>query len=189
MIIKIAEIEEEVVFSGIICADRFKSDYENVDFFGPVEYSLKIGRSDKRLSVKGHVQCSLNLLCARCLESFRYEIDSDIDLQLLPREMAPTDIDLELERDELDVRYYDQDEIDLTELIEEEVILNIPMRAICKEDCKGLCEKCGGNKNLNECKCESGRDTRMAQLLRSYLEEEGDGHGGSQEKAIKVKKG
>lgn len=188
MIIKIIDIEDEAMFSGRIDAKEFRGVYENVDFLGPVDYHLRIQKSGTRLKVDGHVHCDLNLLCARCLEKFRYEIDSDIDVELVPKEMAPTDIEIELERDDLDVHYYESDEVDLTEIIQEEVTLSIPMRAICKEDCKGLCEKCGGNKNMGECKCEYQKDTRLAELLKSYLGREGDNHGSTEEKAIKVKK-
>ena len=188
MIIKIADIEEEATFSGSIEPKEFKGVYENVDFITSIDYLLRIQRAGKRFKVEGHVHCDIDIPCARCLEKFRYEIDSDLQLELLSTEMAPTDIELELEKEELDVHYYETDELDLNEIVKEEIILNIPMRAICKEDCKGLCEKCGGNRNLGECTCERQKDTRLGELLKSYLGKEGDNHGSTKEKTVKVKK-
>jgi len=111
-----------------------------------------------------------------------------VQLVLVSKEMAPKDIELELEKEELDTHYYEGEELDLNEILQEEIVLNIPMRAVCKEDCKGLCERCGGNRNLGECKCENQRNTRLGDLLKSFLNMEGEGYGSTEEKAVKVKK-
>lgn len=187
MVIKIPEIEDEIMFSGTIDANEFESPFRDVDFSTPVEYSLKVHRSGKALRVQGYVHCGLSLVCARCLERFSYNVDTKVDFELVPKEMAPKEVELELERDDLDVHYYESEELDIIDIIQEEVILSIPMRAICKEDCKGLCERCGGNRNLGECKCDTRSHTRLGELLKSYLEE-GDSDGCPEKKAVEVKK-
>jgi uncharacterized protein len=65
----------------------------------------------------------------------------------------------------LDVAVYEGDKIDLGELVREQIILNQPEQVFCREDCKGLCEKCGANRNLIDCKCEEKEiDPRWAAL-------------------------
>ncbi|MBN1225748.1 MAG: DUF177 domain-containing protein, partial [Deltaproteobacteria bacterium] len=59
--------------------------------------------------------------------------------------------EIELEREDLDIGFYKEGIIDLTEVVREQILLAVPMIPICKEDCKGLCPYCG--QNLNQCKC------------------------------------
>ena len=54
----------------------------------------------------------------------------------------------------MDVSVIEGFEIDLTELVREQILLNLPEQVFCREDCKGLCEKCGANRNLINCNCE-----------------------------------
>ena len=188
MIVKIADLEEEATFSGKVEPKEFEGLCEDVDFITPIDYALKIQRAGARFKVEGHVHCIIGIPCARCLERFFYDIESNVQLVLVSKEMAPKDIELELEKEELDTHYYEGEELDLNEILQEEIVLNIPMRAVCKEDCKGLCERCGGNRNLGECKCENQRNTRLGDLLKSFLNMEGEGYGSTEEKAVKVKK-
>ncbi|MCX7856907.1 MAG: DUF177 domain-containing protein [Deltaproteobacteria bacterium] len=186
MIIHISEIESEATFSGAIEGKEMGSVY---DLLTPVEYHLRIKKSGINLKVEGHIYCVVALTCARCLDRFGYEIDTDLELELVASQMAPTDTELELEKGELDVHYYESDELDISEIIQEEVILNIPMRVLCREECLGLCEICGTNKNVGECTCGSATVTRLGELLKSYLKKEGENHGSAKEKTIKIKKG
>lgn len=187
MVIRLSEIEDEAQFVGSLSVQDLKSLYENLDFITPVEYSLKVQKSGKAIRVSGRIHGELRLTCARCLENFVYVIDSDLKLELVSRDLAPSVPELELSKDELDIHYYEKDEIEVSEIVGEELILNIPMRALCKEECQGLCEICGGNKNRGECRCEVRTQTRLGELLKIYLEGEGDG--GTKEKAVKIKKG
>jgi uncharacterized protein len=73
--------------------------------------------------------------------------------------------DVELGSDDLDLDFYDHDELNLDSLIETETTLALPMKPLCREDCRGLCPVCGGNRNVTPCTCE-GRapDPRLAVL-------------------------
>lgn len=187
MVIRLSEIEDEAEFVGSLSVQDLKGLHENIDFVSPVEYSLRVQRSGKAIRVMGHVHGEVELTCARCLESFRYSLESDVNVELVSKGLAPTVPELELSREELDVFYYEKDEIDVGDIVGEEVILNLPMRALCKEDCLGLCEICGGNRNKGECTCERRTDTRLGELLKIFLEGEGDG--GTKEETVKIKKG
>lgn len=60
----------------------------------------------------------------------------------------------EIRNEDLEVAVYENEEINLSELVREQILLNLPTQAFCREDCKGLCQKCGANKNLKSCDCE-----------------------------------
>jgi uncharacterized protein len=73
--------------------------------------------------------------------------------------------DLEVEEADLDEQLVEGDEVDLTEIIREQILLNLPEQVLCKEDCKGLCPQCGANRNLIDCDCgEDEIDPRWAAL-------------------------
>jgi uncharacterized protein len=66
---------------------------------------------------------------------------------------------------DLDVDAITSDELDLKEVVREQILLNLPEQEFCGEDCKGLCQKCGTNLNLIDCKCEETEiDPRWAAL-------------------------
>jgi uncharacterized protein len=71
----------------------------------------------------------------------------------------------ELQDEDLAQSVFDGESIDVDDLVREQVILSLPSRALCREECKGLCSVCGIDKNLKDCECESHpRDPRWAAL-------------------------
>ena len=71
----------------------------------------------------------------------------------------------ELGGEDLEVSVFDGNEIDLTELVREQILLNLPIQVFCQENCRGLCPKCGANQNLIDCKCKENEiDPRWASL-------------------------
>ena len=61
---------------------------------------------------------------------------------------------------EIDISFYRDDEIDLSELLREQFYLALPMKPLCREDCRGLCPQCGVNRNTGTCDCGPGWDDR-----------------------------
>ena len=104
----------------------------------------------------------IQTLCDRCL----CEIDRTLDFQFeytLVKELQDTDLDGYI--------LVEGDTLDLSELCYSDVILNLPLKFLCKEDCKGLCEVCGKNKNLFDCDCLNSQiDPRLA-ALKALLKE------------------
>jgi uncharacterized protein len=101
--------------------------------------------------------------CGRCLENYSFTLDKSFAFVLTPEPLRSERGAEELHSGELGLSYYSTDEIDLAPLIAEQVILALPTRPLCSEDCRGLCEQCGINLNREACDCsvESG-DPRMA---------------------------
>jgi DUF177 domain-containing protein len=84
-------------------------------------------------------------------------------VRLTPRPATADSV--ELAPDDLDVDFYDTDEIDLGTVIETETTLALPMKPLCRDECQGLCPVCGGNRNLVQCSCQQrAPDPRLAAL-------------------------
>ena len=89
---------------------------------------------------------------------------------LAPRAAADDD-DGRLRTEDLEFSLYDGDQIDLAPLVAEQLILALPSRALCREDCQGLCPSCGTNLNLHQCGCaQQARDPRLAVLRPPKVE-------------------
>jgi uncharacterized protein len=100
------------------------------------------------------------------VEPYRFPIDAEFDQRYLPSSQASTtDEEREVEEDDLETSYYTDDQIDLSELMREQFYLALPMKPLCREDCKGLCAQCGTNLNTGTCDCAPvWEDPRLAAL-------------------------
>jgi uncharacterized protein len=127
--------------------------------------SLRVERRGADVAVTGHFDATARLSCSRCLEPLTARIEPDVDLHLLPMPRARQAEQVELAPDDLEVDFYSGDELDLGGLIRSETVLALPMKPLCREDCRGLCPVCGGNRNVTDCRCEArGTDPRLAPL-------------------------
>jgi uncharacterized protein len=109
----------------------------------------------------------LELVCARCLEPVQEEVSRDFDLYYRPLLPANPDEEVRLKNDDTEIAFYKDDGLFLTDVLAEQVLLAIPMKVICRSDCRGLCPFCGANLNSDECRCEvHATDPRLAPLAR-----------------------
>ncbi|MDP3385599.1 MAG: DUF177 domain-containing protein [Eubacteriales bacterium] len=94
--------------------------------------------------------------CARCNEELENLVSTDFNVT----------INGSTEEDDFNVALID-DKIDLTDLIKQSIYLSKPLKVLCKEDCKGICIKCGSNKNYDECDCNDETiDPRLESLVK-----------------------
>ncbi len=106
------------------------------------------------LRVTGSVQADTSLECSRCLKRFPFRVqESRLDVELMPGTSRAGTGEHELDRSELDVEFYQGDEIEPLELIKEQLLLGVPMVPVHSEECKGLCTVCGADLNEKECGC------------------------------------
>ena len=126
------------------------------------------GKLTKRIAqtdVEGIISAELKIACARCLETIDRQLVIPFEAVFVTPENYTQAKEAELKAEDLDVSIFEGNEIDLTELVREQILLNLPEQVFCKEDCKGLCEKCGANRNLINCNClEEEIDPRWAAL-------------------------
>jgi uncharacterized protein len=120
-----------------------------------VELTGDIRKDSRKVRLTGRVRATLETDCGRCLEPFRIPVDMTFDLLFLPAaENAGTD-EREVAEDDLGVSFYKDDLIDLRQLVREQFYLAMPMKPLCRDDCRGLCPVCGTNRNRESCSCET----------------------------------
>ena len=124
---------------------------------------LRAERDGDDVVITGQVDATVPVACGRCLEEFPVSARAAVDVRFIPR--PPRGDRVELGSDDLDLDFYHGGEIDLRTLVASETALALPMKPLCREDCRGLCPVCGGNRNLVACGC-AGRapDARLAVL-------------------------
>jgi uncharacterized protein len=163
---EIPQTPKEIRFSeSVEELNKIFSQSSNRDFGFPVslDVELKSYRSGLELFFDGRFEGEFEGRCGRCLEGFSFYLDKPFDFVLIPRPAKSDRKAEELHRDDLGLSYYSGDEIDLSPLIAEQVILALPTRPLCAEDCRGLCASCGANLNKESCSCAAPTgDPRMA---------------------------
>jgi len=141
------------------------ADGEAYRVVAPVELEFDIHKDKDKFRLVGHLRTELELACSRCLEPYRFPIDASFDQRYLPSSAASTEAEQEIEEDDLETSYYTEEQIDLNQLLREQFYLALPMKPLCREDCKGLCAQCGTNLNMGRCDCAPvWEDPRLAAL-------------------------
>lgn len=104
-------------------------------------------------------------LCARCLEPVQVPLSGTFDLIFRPGGVDAEAGERAITEDETEIGYYEQSGLLLEDAVREQVLLTLPGRSLCQEDCKGLCPHCGINRNITPCECvEKPTDPRLAVL-------------------------
>ena len=94
--------------------------------------------------------------CARCVEPVEIPLESEFDLIFRPIGADAGAPERSITAPETEIGYYQKDSLALEDVLREQVLLALPVRTLCKPDCKGLCPRCGANRNLQPCNCEVG---------------------------------
>jgi len=160
MIIRVSELEEQglriddVAALGAVFADpswRLES------------VVLDIQPDGTEVLVQGRLKATVDQTCGRCLEAFAARVDAPVDVRILPKPAGHDSV--ELGADDLDTDFYDNDELDVARVVVNEATLALPMKPLCREDCRGLCPTCGANRNTAPCTCDPRPpDPRLAAL-------------------------
>jgi uncharacterized protein len=129
---------------------------------GPFSVRGDLKRVNQELVFRGRMQAAVRLACGRCLEEFTVEISGPLEAQwrIVP---SPGDRSGHPEEDgpwleDLETGDVQQGGINLADYLLEQVILNIPLAPLCRDECRGLCPECGANRNNQPCSCSSGSD-------------------------------
>src|SRR5512146_1426571 len=117
------------------------------------------------IHVKGELATRLELACARCLEPVERDVTRSFDLLYRPRGSDAGHEELSVTDAEADIGYYTGDGLLLEDVLREQVLLAVPLKVVCREECKGLCPRCGQNLNQGACACpEPTEEVRWAAL-------------------------
>lgn len=119
----------------------------------------------------GKVAGQVELACSRCLKSFSNPFQQDFNLrfsQEIPMDLDPDeDADLELTADQMGLIFFKGNELDLGDAVQEQIILALPFKPLCSDECKGLCPECGADLNLGPCGCGSHGNGSPFDVLKS----------------------
>src|SRR5579863_1986841 len=127
----------------------------------------RVMRPARSISIPGTSGRLTRWNCARCLDTVVEEVSKDFDLIYRPMASIRKDEEIRLNLDDTDVAFFEGDGLFLADVLAEQVNLSLPMKVICRSDCRGLCPHCGANLNQEECRCEThATDARMAPLAR-----------------------
>ena len=123
-------------------------------------------RKGEQVRLRGTIKTEVELLCDRCAAPRDAPLAVEFDTSFIPQEVeAGKEENVELLPEDLGLSAYEGDAVDLDELVREQILLALPSRHLCREDCKGLCQKCGANLNDGHCSCgQGGVDPRWAAL-------------------------
>jgi len=117
------------------------------------------------IRVKGKLDTRLEVLCARCLEPVVHTIERSFDLLYRPLGIDSGHEELSVTDAEAEIGYYEGGGLLLEDALREQVLLALPLKTLCREDCKGLCPHCGKNMNEIECGCvDEVEDPRCSAL-------------------------
>ena len=149
-------------------------DKDDFRVVAPVELTAEVRKDAKNVRLVGRLKTTLECECSRCLDPFAVPIDTGLDLLFLPVSTNAGTGELEVGDEDLGVSFYQEDTIDLGEVMREQFHLGLPMKPLCREDCRGLCPVCGANWNRETCTCSTAwEDPRLAPL-KKLVDRRGD---------------
>ena len=151
--------------------EAFGPEQDGFRIAAPVSLAFDIDKDKQQFRLAGTVRTTLELTCSRCLEPFFWPVEAEFDLRYQPHAANTGEGEREIEEDDLTTAFYENDEIDLEQLMREQFYLSLPMKPLCSEACHGLCPVCGTNLNRGTCDCKTGwEDPRFAALKKLRAE-------------------
>lgn len=131
-------------------------DGEEIVSLEPVKVHGEVRVYNNILTLKAKVNTVLELTCSRCLENFSLPINLELEDKFTNNTSMDEDDDVVLVQG---------DALDIADTIVKNIISTLPIKRLCSENCKGLCQQCGTNLNKANCKCDNGDvDIRLAKL-------------------------
>ena len=158
--------EKAEAFSHSYAPEEVELEDEGARLVAPAEVRGEASLKGEEVRVRGAIKTEVELLCDRCAAPRRAPLEVEFDTRFIPQTAAASETDnVELLTEDMGLAAYEGDSLDVDELVREQILLALPSRNLCREDCKGLCQKCGADLNAGECSCEQGEtDPRWAAL-------------------------
>ncbi|HTI13145.1 MAG TPA: DUF177 domain-containing protein [Dictyobacter sp.] len=174
MIYNVAQLMKSTVGTSLtadIQEEELQFNEEDLRLVGPANGHVRMRRINQGLLIDGWVDVSAEMTCTRCLKQFNQPLHVTFEEHFYPTMDVITGVPLPPSDEEDVFPIDDHHQVDLTEAVRQAILLAIPMVTLCKEDCAGLCARCGHDLNLGPCNCEPEVDTRLS-ALKSLLQNE-----------------
>jgi uncharacterized protein len=143
-------------------------DSISVQFKGVIAVDLFLEKLEGLVTLLGEVSTALLLECGRCLRVFEQPLRLDLRANYLP-DAGDATTDNESGDGSVEVNFYSGDLIEVDKFIREQIILALPLRALCHEECLGLCVRCGQDLNQGRCDCVIEEPGGPFSTLRQYF--------------------
>lgn len=152
-------------FAHVYNPDDLNPVDERVKLAAPATVNGKVRLAGNEIFVNGHVDTQAEVECDRCLKPVEIPVSADFELEYISGSEYEASSAAELTEAEMSVSVFDGKAIDVDEIVKEQILLTVPTRMLCREDCKGICPECGKDRNTGECNCVSDEiDPRWAAL-------------------------
>ena len=135
---------------------------------GPVHLRGEMHKGDDGVAFSGDIQTVATLGCSRCLEPYELPLGLHFDLLYSVEPETEDRGEHRVEMDSITRVQFDGRRIELDDLLGEQIYLGLPLKPLCREECRGLCVQCGANLNASRCGCSTERDAdpRLAALKK-----------------------
>ncbi|MGC2403576.1 MAG: DUF177 domain-containing protein [Acidobacteriaceae bacterium] len=124
------------------------------------------------IRLRARYEGNFEMPCARCLDPVGQHLEETFDLLFRPTGADAGAPERAISTSDTEIGYYDQGRLAVEDVLREQILLSLPARALCQQECKGICPRCGQNRNHEVCACETSQaDARWAALadLRSKM--------------------
>jgi uncharacterized protein len=161
--IRIEDIDEQgldVLFEG---HERWGEYLPSHEKFSAV---LNIVKRGDNILIRGDLEVIVHLECSRCLANYDMILNNPIDNVLVPHLLMSQQKRSELTEEELNLITYEGPELDIDDIIQEHLVLSLPVKPLCMPECAGLCPQCGVNRNIESCTCKRGEESSPFTVLK-----------------------
>jgi uncharacterized protein len=164
--IDLLNIEDEPIrFDERLQLEPERLDTSQVMGTVSVQVSGVVRALGETFHIHGSYEAVGSLTCGRCLEPVPWQVAEEFTAEYRTAASHPADDEIELEANDLEVGFLTESVLDLADVAAEQVLLALPIRIVCDDDCAGLCPQCGANRNVaNACTCEPEMDPRWQAL-------------------------
>lgn len=130
---------------------------------------VKLLRTVEGVLVTGRLSTRVMMTCDRCLAEYEQDVRLELEDEFKPSIDIVSGASLPVGAEEQDNLIDDHHILDLGEVVRQRILLSVPVHSVCKPDCKGLCPKCGQNRNEGDCRCQAESGDPRWSALRDLL--------------------
>ena len=174
--VDLKDLSEKVSLEGSFEPGEIDFGSESFRQIGLLRWNATAERAGEEIRIAGSLEATAEQSCSRCLEPATVEVRRPFDLFFRESDEDMFDEDeVELTEEDTRTAFFSGTQLAVGDILREQVLLGLPMKALCNVDCKGLCPVCGTNRNLNTCNCtDESFSPHMEKLLeiKRKLEEE-----------------
>jgi len=144
--------------------EELLDDFDELDEFvfdTPVKVKCRLTNIGGIVKMDGHLKVDYKVKCSRCLKDIQSSLEAELKEEFAQEGQTEDD----------DIYVYSDKVIVLDKVLKDNIILNLPAKQICKEDCKGLCPKCGIDLNIGRCNCNEEKIDPRMEALKNFFKD------------------